>query len=168
MTSRERFLQGLDVRLSQSDEIRENYWLDKIETAVDSGRVLVVCGCLHLKFLVQKVGERGGTVLETATFPPELVRRKPELVLDPAGLEDFLRKLRQGRPYSEEVNPLANDDETETRQPLSAGLLPERVRRFFGEGLGEIRKSKKGRPLASELRRKTTKPVHQEQGRRRR
>jgi hypothetical protein len=36
----------------------------------------------------------GATVLEKGTFPAELLHRKPEMVLDPSGLEDYLEKLR--------------------------------------------------------------------------
>lgn len=93
MRSREQFLQGRDVRLSHADDVRENWWLDKIEASVDSGRVLVVCGCLHADFLADKVRARGGMVVEKIAFPPELAGKKPGIVLDRSEFEDYLKKL---------------------------------------------------------------------------
>ncbi len=101
MKLRDQYLQGQDVRLSNADSVRENFWLEKIEASLDCGSALVICGYLHVNFLAQKVEERGGTVLDKGTFPAELLHRKPEMVLDPAGLEDYLRKFRAGSPYSE-------------------------------------------------------------------
>lgn len=112
---REQFLPGRDIRLSHADAVREDFWLKRIDANLSHGRVLIVCGYLHIDFLAEKVEKRGGAVLEKSTFPAELLHRKPEIVLDPAELEDFLRKLHEGRPYSDEVNSLASSGGTETR-----------------------------------------------------
>ncbi len=79
-------LQGLDVRLSNADAIREDFWLKRIEERFEGGRMLVVCGYLHLDYLAAKVHERGGKMLDKRTFPPELVGRKPDKVFCPDGI----------------------------------------------------------------------------------
>lgn len=62
---------------------------------MDCGRVLIICGYLHLDFLAHGVGERGGMVVEKGTFPPELRDRRPTIVLSPAELEEYLKKQRE-------------------------------------------------------------------------
>ncbi len=94
MRARQDHLTGRDIRLSNADSVRENFWLEKVEASLDCGRVLVICGYLHVNFLSQRVEERGATVLEKGSFTAELLHRKPEMVLDPAGLEEYLEKLR--------------------------------------------------------------------------
>jgi hypothetical protein len=88
----EEFLQGQDVRLSHADAVREEFWLQRIVAAVDRGRVLVICGYLHLGFLAQKAEERGGRVVEGRAFPPELADRRPAMVLGSVELEDYVNK----------------------------------------------------------------------------
>ena len=106
MSARRDHLTGRDIRLANADSVRENCWLDKIEASLDCGRVLVICGYLHVKFLSQKVEERGDAVVEKSTFPAELFHREPDMILDPTGLEDYLKKLRAESVYSEKAIPL--------------------------------------------------------------
>ena len=61
---------------------------------MDRGRVLIVCGYLHVDFLTQRVGERGSRVVEKSTFPPDLSDRRPTIVLSPAELEEYLKRQR--------------------------------------------------------------------------
>lgn len=84
-------LQGLDVRLSNADTIREDLWLRRIEGHIESGRVLIVCGYLHSDYLAARVHERGGKMLDKRIFPPELAGRKPEKVFNPTELHEHLR-----------------------------------------------------------------------------
>ena len=95
MEARKQFLQDQDCRLSHADAVREGFWLEKIEASVDRGRVLIICGYLHLEFLTQRVGERGGRVVEKSMFPTDLCGRSPTMVLSPAGLEGYLKKQRE-------------------------------------------------------------------------
>jgi len=95
MEMRKQFLQGQDCRLSHADAIREGVWLEKIEASMDGGPVLVICGYLHVDFVYQKVGERGGRVLKKSTFPPDLLDRRPTIVLSPAELEEYLKNQRE-------------------------------------------------------------------------
>jgi hypothetical protein len=97
MNLRDGPLQGEDVRLSHADAVREGFWLEKIEASMNRGRVLIICGYLHLHFLTQRVEERGGKVVEKSTFPPQLGSRKPTLVLSPAELEAYLRNRGEAR-----------------------------------------------------------------------
>ncbi|MGC9996987.1 MAG: hypothetical protein ABSE79_16845 [Terriglobia bacterium] len=90
MDLRDRCLQQEDVRLSHADDLREELWLSRIDAAQFLGRVLVVCGYLHVDFLAKKVEERGGTVAEKSTFPADLLARKPTTVLSQAELEDYV------------------------------------------------------------------------------
>jgi hypothetical protein len=92
MGMREQFLQGQDCRLTHADAVREGFWLEKIEASVDRGIVLIVCGYLHLDFLAQRIGGRGGRVVEKSTFPAHLRGSRPTMVLSPAELEDYLKK----------------------------------------------------------------------------
>lgn len=115
MRAREDQLVGRDIRLSNADSVRENLWLEKIGASLDCGRVLVICGYLHVKFLAQRVEERGGVVIEKTTFPANLFHRKPDMVLDPAALEGYLKKLRADGVYSKRGNPLGHGGEAETR-----------------------------------------------------
>lgn len=84
-------LQGLDVRLSNADAIREDHWLRRIEENVEGGPVLIVCGYLHSDYLVAKVQERGGRMLGNRTFPPELAGRTPERIFTPMELQQYLQ-----------------------------------------------------------------------------
>jgi len=95
MRIREQFLQGQDCRLSHADAVREGFWLEKIEASMDRGRVLIICGYLHLDFLTQSVEERCGRVVEKSTFPADLRGRRPTIVLSPAELEEYLKKQRE-------------------------------------------------------------------------
>jgi hypothetical protein len=97
MSIRNQYLEVQDVRLSHADAVREDFWLERIEASVDCGRVLVICGYLHVDSLAQKVEARGGTVVEKSTFPAELRDRKPTMVLGPAELEEYLRKQGEVR-----------------------------------------------------------------------
>jgi hypothetical protein len=92
MRARQELPNGEDIRLSNADSVRENFWLEKIEASLDCGRVLVVCGYLHVNFLAQTVEERAGTLLEKSTFPAQLLDRKPTMILSPVELEEYLRK----------------------------------------------------------------------------
>lgn len=91
----EQSLAGQDCRLSHADAVRESFWLETIEASMDHGRVLIVCGYLHLDFLSQRAGERGGMVVEKIMFPPDLRDRRPTIVLSPAELDEYLRKQRE-------------------------------------------------------------------------
>jgi hypothetical protein len=82
-------LAGQDCRLSHADAVREDFWLETIETSMDRGRVLIVCGYLHVDFLTRRVGEHGSIVVEKSTFPPDLRDRRPTMVLSPAELEEY-------------------------------------------------------------------------------
>jgi len=87
-------LQGHDCRLSHADAVREEFWLEKIEKSIERGRVLIICGYLHLDFFGENIRERGGKVLEKSSIPADLVGRKPTKIFSPAELEEYLR--RQG------------------------------------------------------------------------
>lgn len=91
MTLRNQCFQGEDVRLRHADDVRENLWLERIEASLDHGKVLVICGYLHVDFLAEKVKKRGGRVAEKIFFPPEYLARKPERILDQAESEDLKR-----------------------------------------------------------------------------
>jgi hypothetical protein len=91
MKLREQLPKDQDIRLSRADGVREDFWLEKIEASLNYGRVLVVCGYLHVDFLALRVERRGGTVLEKNTFPTELLDRKPEKILNLADLEKLIR-----------------------------------------------------------------------------
>lgn len=80
-----------DCRLSHADEIREECWLDRIEANVNSGRVLVVCGYLHVSYFSEKVARHGGRV-EGRIFSPPSLDLKPSMILSPAELDDYCRK----------------------------------------------------------------------------
>lgn len=101
----EQSLAGEDCRLSHADAVREGFWLEKIEASVDRGRVLIVCGYLHLDFLTQRVGEHGGMVVEKGTFPPELRDRRPAIVLSPAELEQYVKKRREAGEWARDFGP---------------------------------------------------------------
>jgi hypothetical protein len=60
-----------EVRLSHADEIRENFWLDRIERT-GASPVLVICGWAHTSFLASKVAARNNVVAEQTYFPPRL------------------------------------------------------------------------------------------------
>lgn len=98
ITLRNQCFQGQDVRIRQADDVREVFWLEMIEASLDHGRVLVICGYLHVDFLAEKVKKRGGRVVETNFFPPEYLGRKPERILDQAELEDLKRKGHGPKP----------------------------------------------------------------------
>lgn len=92
MKLRQEFLQGQDIRLSYADAVREEFWLATVEACADRGRVLVICGCLHTGFLARRVEQRGGKVAERSAFPPELGERRPNKILSPDELEDYVNK----------------------------------------------------------------------------
>jgi hypothetical protein len=110
---RDQYLRRQDIRLSHADSARENYWLKKVENSLDGGRVLVICGYLHVNFLAEEIVKRGGTEIEKSTFPAELLHRKPSMVLDPGGLEAYLKKLRANSVYSMKGKPLEHSGGTE-------------------------------------------------------
>jgi hypothetical protein len=64
-----------DYRCPRADDIRENYWLDKIGHDPSASRVLVVCGYAHTRFLAKKVRDRG-CAAEEVFFPEGLKERK--------------------------------------------------------------------------------------------
>jgi hypothetical protein len=83
-------LNRVDCRLSHADAIREDLWLRRIEEQLSGGRVLVVCGYLHVHFLADAAAARGSVVLEARTFPPELLNRTPDLILSQKELDDHV------------------------------------------------------------------------------
>lgn len=88
-----------DCRLSHADAIREDFWLEKIESKTGRGRVLVVCGYLHVNYLAEKAVHRGGHVNGRIFSPPSLDRR-PSIILSPAELDEYCREhgLQAGWP----------------------------------------------------------------------
>jgi hypothetical protein len=90
LRKRKDFLQGQDCRLSHADAIREEFWLEKIETSVDRARVLVICGYLHSDFLAERARERGGLVVEKSTFPLDLLDSNKVRTFSPAELEEYI------------------------------------------------------------------------------
>jgi len=68
---------NVEVRLCHADDIRENFWLAKIERAKVTP-VLVVCGWAHTGFLARKVRARHCVVVEAIYFPPCLRKGKIE------------------------------------------------------------------------------------------
>jgi hypothetical protein len=82
--------QGQDVRLTHADGIRENLWISRIEESPAGGRVLVICGYLHVKFLADNIHRRNGTVLAEKTFPACLLERQPEKTFSPNELREHL------------------------------------------------------------------------------
>jgi hypothetical protein len=79
-------------RLSRSDEIREDFWLQKVEASVSSGRVLLICGFHHANFLVEKIAARGCHVTEEIFFPPELSQGVEIRALSPAELDEYCKE----------------------------------------------------------------------------
>ena len=72
-------------RFPRADDIRENFWLDKIEKAGNRS-VLVVCGWAHARALARKLRERCGNTPEVIFFPEQLKRSTiVELSLDGQG-----------------------------------------------------------------------------------
>jgi hypothetical protein len=63
-----------EIRLCRADDIRENFWLDKIE-GTKATPVLVVCGWAHTGFLARKVRARNCVVAKDIYFPPFLRER---------------------------------------------------------------------------------------------
>jgi hypothetical protein len=84
-------LQEQDVRLSHADTVRENFWLKEIENCLEQGRVLIICGYLHLDFLADNIRERGSKVLDKNAFPADLLGRKPTKIFSPIELKEHLR-----------------------------------------------------------------------------
>jgi hypothetical protein len=66
-----------EIRLRHADDIRENFWLDKIE-GTRATPVLVVCGWAHTGFLAMKVSARHCVVAGDIYFPPCLREGKIE------------------------------------------------------------------------------------------
>jgi len=83
-------LQGIDVRLSHADSVREHFWLDKVESAL--GRALIICGYLHLDFLAGSIRAGGGIVVDKCAFPSSLLGTTPTLTLSPDELTKYLRE----------------------------------------------------------------------------
>lgn len=63
----------------REDGIREEWWLNKIEGAIKSGTVLVVCGCLHVGPLSLKAENRGHKIVARVFYPENLSSLEPEL-----------------------------------------------------------------------------------------
>ena len=61
------------------DGIREEFWLDRIESAAKEGTVLVICGCLHCIPFSEKAVKRGHTILAKVFHPENLAELKAEL-----------------------------------------------------------------------------------------
>lgn len=81
-----------DIRLSHADTLRENFWLDRIEKGLGRGRVLIICGYLHLDFLADKIRARGATLLERTAYPTDLASTMPTQIFDPDQLKEYLRE----------------------------------------------------------------------------
>jgi hypothetical protein len=88
-------LVNADVRLSHADSVRENIWLDKIEKKLKHGRVLIVCGYLHVHFLADNIQNGGAILLGQSAYPVDLLRRTPEKIFSPTELRDYLIGLTQ-------------------------------------------------------------------------
>ena len=74
-----------ECRFSRADDVRENFWLDKIEAA-GAKPVLVVCGWAHVRALSKKLTERYGERAQEMFFPEHFGQWKiAELFLDDAG-----------------------------------------------------------------------------------
>jgi hypothetical protein len=85
-------LQNVDVRLSRADSIRENFWLDKIESVPRDGHVLIICGYLHVDFLASSVSTRGGRVVKKCTYPTNLLGVMPTITFSPDKLREYLQE----------------------------------------------------------------------------
>lgn len=59
-------------RLSHADGVREDFWLNTIGASIERGRVLIICGYLHVNFLAEKAESHGCRVVEKIFFPKEL------------------------------------------------------------------------------------------------
>lgn len=92
-------LQGQDCRLSHADAVREDFWLKRIEKTTEGGRVLVICGYLHSRFLAEKIRERGGRVVAESTFPADLSERKPTKIFSPEELKEYLQENDERAGY---------------------------------------------------------------------
>ncbi len=64
-------LGNAESRWRHVDDVRENFWLDRIE-AKKTGPVLVVCGYTHRRSLAEKIRDRGCTVAAEVFFPPDV------------------------------------------------------------------------------------------------
>ena len=84
-----------DVRLSNADRVREEIWLERIEEKLEHGRVLIVCGYLHVSFLAESIQNRGAILLGQRGYPANLLRRTPEKTFSPTELRDCLKGLVQ-------------------------------------------------------------------------
>lgn len=68
------------IRYAENEDgIREEWWLNKIEGAIKSGTVLVICGCLHCGPLSVKAENRGHKVVARVFYPRSLCSLEPEL-----------------------------------------------------------------------------------------
>ena len=67
--------------LRHADGVREEFWLDKIEARGTDGRVLIVCGHLHLDPLTKRAEIRGHRV-KKRVYPIDLPTRVSFEVLD--------------------------------------------------------------------------------------
>jgi hypothetical protein len=74
-----------ELRFPRADDMRENFWLDKIKDA-GAKPVLVVCGWAHVRALSKKIRERYGEDAQEMFFPERFGQWKiAELFLDDAG-----------------------------------------------------------------------------------
>ena len=58
--------------LTKTDGIREEFWLKKIESAVNNMKTLLVCGSRHVNFVAEKAEARGHILVDKRFFPEEL------------------------------------------------------------------------------------------------
>lgn len=58
--------------LKKADGIREEHWLNKIESALDNMKTLLVCGSMHVDFVAQKAEARGHLLIAKRFFPEKL------------------------------------------------------------------------------------------------
>ncbi|HXH48225.1 MAG TPA: hypothetical protein VNM47_02540 [Terriglobia bacterium] len=84
-----------ECRLTRADDIREDYWLDRI-VGEELGPVLVVCGCAHVRWLAEKVKQRYGQEAERL-YSPEFLRNRTvaEFYLDANGSPQTCKKPNQ-------------------------------------------------------------------------
>jgi hypothetical protein len=63
----------------KEDGIREEFWLDRIQEAVDGGTTLVICGATHSLPFAEKAEKRGHRIVAKVFHPESLSELKPEL-----------------------------------------------------------------------------------------
>jgi len=58
--------------LTKTDGIREEYWLNKVESALNNMKTLLVCGSMHVNFVGTRAEARGHFLVGKRFFPEEL------------------------------------------------------------------------------------------------